>query len=149
MPKSCPRSRSSISTLMVVALASIASPRANVAAKRMPIEVSVLRPARRLTVLTSTATEIPVGTAAMAGLKPTYEPKHHSRQHGVGESVPHEGEVPGDDVRADQRAHNAHKHRADQGSHHEAVLEWADKEVYHVVLLPLSVHSEAHAVCAV
>ena len=78
-----------------------------------------------------------------------YEPKHHSRQHGVGEGVPHEGEVPGDDVRADQRTHHAHKHRADQGSHHEAVLEWGDKEIYHVVLLPLPVHREAQTVSAV
>ena len=42
-----------------------------------------------------------------------YEPKHHSRQHGVGESVPNESEVPGDDVRANQRTHDAHKYRAD------------------------------------
>ena len=44
------------------------------AAKRMPMEVSVLRPARRLTILTSTATATPVGTAAMAGLMPAMNP---------------------------------------------------------------------------
>ena len=72
-----------------------------------------------------------------------------SRQDGVSESVPHEGEVPGDDVRANQGTHHAHKRRADQGSHHEAVLEWRDQELYHVLLLPLPVHREAHTVGAV
>ena len=60
--------------LIVVEVASITSPRANVVAKRMPMEVSELRPARRLKVLISTATEIPVGTAAIAGLMPTMNP---------------------------------------------------------------------------
>ena len=100
-------------TLMVVALASITSPRANMAAKRMPMDVSVLRPARRLTVLTSTATATPVGMAAMAGLMPTMKPQHHSRQHSVCESVPYKCEISGDDVRANQRTHHAHKYRAD------------------------------------
>ena len=103
------------------------------AAKRMPIEVSVLRPARRLTILTSTATVTPVGTAAMAEVYAHHESKHHSRQHGVGESIPHKGEVPGNHIRAYQGTHHADKNRADQGSHHEAVLERCDKELYHVL----------------
>ena len=37
-------------------------------AKRKPVDVSALRPARRLTVLIGTVTETPVGTAAKAGL---------------------------------------------------------------------------------
>ena len=61
-------------TLIVVAFASITSPRANMVANRMPMEVSELRPARRLTVLTRMATAIPVGTAAIAGLMPTRYP---------------------------------------------------------------------------
>ena len=111
-----------MSTRIVVAVDSIARPRANMAAKRMPIEVSVLRPARRLTILTSTATATPVGTAAIAGFIPTMNPRNHPRQHGVSKSVPHEGKVPGDHIRANQGTHHANKHRADQGSHHETVL---------------------------
>ena len=122
-PSTWPRRRSSRLIGRPRLAVSIASPRANSPAKRIPMVVSSLILVCRTRYPTRRATATAMGTAPRKGLTPIQNAATMPGSTEWARASPMNPSPRGDHVRPNNGTHDSHQYRHDQRSCHETVLE--------------------------